>query len=29
MIEVKEGWAKCDIFNIGEVDFITNDLCVN
>ncbi len=26
MIEVREGW---DIFNIGVVDFIINDLCVN
>ncbi len=29
MIEVREGMAKCDIFNIDDVEFITNDLCVN
>ncbi len=29
MIEVREGRAICDIFNIGDVDLIINDLCVN
>ncbi len=29
MIEVREGRAKCDIFNIQDVEFIINDLCVN
>ncbi len=29
MIEVREGMAKCDIFNIDVVEFIINDLCVN
>ncbi len=29
MIEVKEGRAICDIFNIGHVDFIMNALCAN
>ncbi len=29
MIEVKEGMAKCNIFNIDDVEFIINDLCVN
>ncbi len=29
MIEVREGRAKCDIFNIDDVEFIINDLCVN
>ncbi len=29
MIEVMEGRAKCDIFNIDNVEFIINDLCVN
>ncbi len=29
MFEVREGRAICDIFNIGHVDFIINDLCVN
>ncbi len=27
MIKVKEGRAICYIFNIGDVDFIINDLC--
>ncbi len=29
MIEVREGWANCDIITIGDVDFIINDLYVN
>ncbi len=29
MIEIREGKAICGIFNIGDVDFIINDLCVN
>ncbi len=29
IIEVREGRAKCDIFNIDDVEFIINDLCVN
>ncbi len=29
MIEVREGRAKCDIFNTDDVEFIINDLCVN
>ncbi len=29
MIEVREGIAKCDIFNIDDVQFIINNLCVN
>ncbi len=29
MIDVREGMAKCDIFNIDDVEFIINDLCVN
>ncbi len=29
MIEVREAMAKCDIFNIDDVEFIINDLCVN
>ncbi len=29
MIEVREGMAKSDIFNIDDVEFIINDLCVN
>ncbi len=24
MIEVREGWSICDIFNIGDVDCIIN-----
>ncbi len=27
MIDVREGMAKCDIFNIDDVKFIINDLC--
>ncbi len=29
MIEVRKGMTKCDIFNIDDVEFIINDLCVN
>ncbi len=29
IMEVREGRAKCDIFNIDVVEFIFNDLCVN
>ncbi len=29
MIEVREERAKCDIFNINDVELIINDLCVN
>ncbi len=29
MNEVREGRAKCDIFNIDDVEFIINDLCIN
>ncbi len=29
MIDVREGMAKCDIFNIDDVEFIINNLCVN
>ncbi len=29
MIEVREGWVICYKFNIGDVDFINNDSCVN
>ncbi len=29
MIEEREGRAICDIFNIGDVDLIINDVCVN
>ncbi len=29
IIEVREGRAKCDIFNIDDVEFLINDLCVN
>ncbi len=29
MIEVRGGLATCDIFNIDDVNFIINDLCVN
>ncbi len=29
MIEIREGRAECDIFNIDDVEFIINVLCVN
>ncbi len=29
MIEKMEGRTKCDIFNIDDVEFIINDLCIN
>ncbi len=29
MIEIREGMAKCDIFNIDDVEFIIDYLCVN
>ncbi len=29
MIKAREGRAIYDIFNIGNLDFIINDLCVN
>ncbi len=29
MIDVMDGSAKCEIFNIDDVEFIINDLCIN
>ncbi len=29
MIEVRDGSVKCEIFNIDDVEFIINDLCIN
>ncbi len=29
MTDVRDGWVKCEIFNIDDVDFIINDLCIN
>ncbi len=29
MIDVKDGWVNCEIFNIDDVEFIINDLCIN
>ncbi len=29
MIDVRDGWVKCEIFNIDDVEFIINDLCIN
>ncbi len=29
MIDVRDGWVKCVIFNIDDVEFIINDLCIN
>ncbi len=29
MIDVRDGSFKCEIFNIDDVEFIINDLCIN
>ncbi len=29
MIEIRDGSVKCEIFNIDDVEFIINDLCIN
>ncbi len=29
MIRVRNGSVKCEIFNIDDVEFIINDLCIN
>ncbi len=29
MIDVRDGSVKCQIFNIDDVEFIINDLCIN
>ncbi len=29
MIGVRDGSVKCEIFNIDDVEFIINDLCIN
>ncbi len=29
MIVVRDGLVKCEIFNIHDVEFIINDLCIN
>ncbi len=29
MIDVRDGWVKCEIFNIDDVEFIINDLSIN
>ncbi len=29
MIDVRDGSIKCEIFNIDDVEFIINDLCIN
>ncbi len=29
MINVGDGSVKCEIFNIDDVEFIINDLCIN
>ncbi len=26
--DIKDGWVKCEIFNIDDVEFIINDLSV-
>ncbi len=28
MIDVRDGLVKCEILNIDDVEFITNDLCI-
>ncbi len=29
MIDVRDESVKCEIFNIDDVEFIINDLCIN
>ncbi len=29
MIVVRDGWVKSEIFNIDDVEFIINDVCIN
>ncbi len=29
MIDVRDGSVRCEIFNIDDVEFIINDLCIN
>ncbi len=29
MIDIRDGSVKCEIFNIEDVEFIINDLCIN
>ncbi len=29
MIDVRDGSVKCELFNIDDVEFIINDLCIN
>ncbi len=29
MIDLRDGSVKCEIFNIDDVEFIINDLCIN
>ncbi len=29
MIDIRDGSIKCEIFNIDDVEFIINDLCIN
>ncbi len=29
IIDVRDGVVKCEIFNIDDVEFIINDLCIN
>ncbi len=29
MIDVRDGSVKCEIFNIDDVEFIINDLCIS
>ncbi len=29
MIDVRDGWVKSEIFNIDDVEFIINYMCIN
>ncbi len=29
MIDVRDGLVKCEIFNIDDIEFSINDLCIN
>ena len=29
MLCIREGWVSCDVFNIDDVNFIIDDLCIN
>ncbi len=29
MLDIRDGSVKCEIFNIDDVEFTINDLCIN